>query len=128
MATYADTQELYASFGVMGGFMQPQGHVQVLCNMIDFGMDAQTALDKPRFCVGTGHRSALGAVSLEDGITENVIEDLEKMGHEINGPVYGFDRILFGKGQIIRITKDEKGQRVIWAGSDPRGDGCAIGY
>ncbi len=96
--------------------------------MIDFGMDVQTALDMPRFCVGTGHRSATGSVSLEDGISENVIEDLEKMGHDINGPVCGYDRTLFGKGQVLHIQKDESGQKVIWAGSDPRGDGCAIGY
>jgi len=128
MATYEDSKELYACFGVMGGFMQPQGHVQVLCNMIDFGMDPQAALDVPRFCVGTGHRSALGAVSIEQGISENVIEELEHLGHQINGPICGYDRGVFGKGQIILQSKDKTGQSVLWAGSDPRGDGSAIGY
>ncbi|XP_065066294.1 glutathione hydrolase-like YwrD proenzyme [Rhopilema esculentum] len=128
MATYSDTQELFSCFGVMGGFMQPQGHVQVLCNMIDFSMDPQTALDMPRFCVGTGHRSAVGSISIEQGIPEKVIEDLEKFGHVITGPVCGYDRSLFGKGQIIQQRKDKSGQIVLWAGSDPRGDGCAIGY
>lgn len=96
--------------------------------MIDFGMDPQTALDLPRFCIGTGHRSALGSVSLEQGISESVIEDLEHLGHVINGPVCGYDRGLFGKGQIIQQRKDRSGQRVYWAGSDPRGDGSAFGY
>lgn len=96
--------------------------------MIDFGMDPQTALDMPRFCVGPGHLCAIGPVSLEEGISENVIEDLEKLGHAINGPVFGFDRSLFGRGQILEIRRDKEGQDVIWAGSDPRGDGCAIGY
>ena len=103
-------------------------HQQVLCNMIDFSMDPQTALDMPRFCVGTGHRSAVGSISIEQGIPEKVIEDLEKLGHVITGPICGYDRSLFGKGQIIQQRKDKSGQIVLWAGSDPRGDGCAIGY
>jgi gamma-glutamyltranspeptidase / glutathione hydrolase len=111
---------LYASYGVMGGFMQPQGHVQVLSALIDGGLDPQAALDLPRFCIDV--EEAGGRVALEEGIPENVISDLSKMGH----PVYtvsGYDRSLFGRGQII-LRDVETG--VLCAGSDPRADGCAM--
>jgi gamma-glutamyltranspeptidase/glutathione hydrolase len=113
--------ELYASFGVMGGFMQPQGHVQVLLNMIDHGMNPQGALDHPRFCINDG--IAGGQVSLEDGIPMETIEKLSLMGHSVI-PTKGHARSIFGRGQIIR-RDPENG--VLWAGSDPRADGMAIG-
>uniref|UniRef100_H2Z5T6 Gamma-glutamyltransferase n=1 Tax=Ciona savignyi TaxID=51511 RepID=H2Z5T6_CIOSA len=115
MVTDAKTGELLLSYGVMGGFMQPQGHVQVLLNMIEFGMDPQEALDAPRFLVGSGHRSALGSISLESGIKENTIAELKQRGHDVTGPVEGFKRSIFGRGQVI-------------ARSDPRADGTAVGY
>ena len=52
MATRAATGDLYAAFGVMGGFMQPQGHLQVISHMVDGGLDPQAALDMPRWCIG----------------------------------------------------------------------------
>lgn len=62
----ADGREgLYASFSVMGGFMQPQGHAQVMLNLLEHGLDPQSALDAPRFCLAGG--SAADDVSLEDG-------------------------------------------------------------
>jgi len=113
--------ELYASFGVMGGFMQPQGHVQVLLNMIDFGMDPQTALDAPRFCVEPGF------IAFEDGISTEVLDSLRKLGFPVSSdaPFRGEKRGLFGKGQII--TRNPQ-TGVLCGGSDPRGDGHAIGY
>jgi gamma-glutamyltranspeptidase/glutathione hydrolase len=121
MATYPDGG-LYASFGVMGGFMQPQGHLQVIVAMIDDGLDPQAALDRPRFCISNSE--AGGTVSLEEGIPDPVVSDLAKMGHPVN-QVSGHGRALFGRGQIIR-RDPESG--VLWGGSDPRADGCAMTY
>jgi len=113
-------EELYASYGVMGGFMQPQGHVQVLSALVDKGLDPQAALDLPRFCIDVDE--AGGDVAVEDGIPNEIMAQLEKMGH----PVYrvsGYERALFGRGQVI-LRDSESG--VLTAGSDPRADGCAM--
>lgn len=120
--------KLMACFGVMGGFMQPQGHVQVIANMVDFEMSPQAALDAPRFCIGPGHTGAEGAVEMEDGISAETCETLRtSFGHEISpkSPVAGHARSVFGRGQII-TRNPESG--VLTAGSDPRGDGCAMGW
>ena len=111
--------DLYASFGVMGAFMQPQGHVQVLLNLIDFGMNAQQALDASRICVNVTTNGE-GPVSLEDGIDEAVANKLKEMGHSIISPVSGDLRYVFGRGQILLKNPQTK---VIEGGSDPRGDG-----
>src|SRR5215216_5878773 len=111
---------LYASYGVMGGFMQPQGHVQVLSALVDDGLDPQSALDLPRFCIDV--ERAGGRVALEEGIHPDVISDLEKMGHPVYS-VSGIERSLFGRGQVI-LRDAETG--VLVAGSDPRADGCAM--
>ena len=111
---------LYASYGVMGGFMQPQGHVQVLSALVDDGLDPQSALDLPRFCIDV--EEAGGRVALEDGIPERVVSELERMGHPVYS-VSSYDRSLFGRGQVI-LRDAETG--VLCAGSDPRADGCAM--
>lgn len=116
--------ELFCSFGVMGGFMQPQGHVQVLANMIHFGMDPQQALDAPRFCIGPGHSGASGNVSLEKGIPAEVADSLKFLGHTVTQGVAGHERALFGRGQIIKQER-RQGRKVTVSGSDPRADGCA---
>lgn len=133
LVTNAPDRSLHTVFGVMGGAMQPQGHVQVLLNMVRFGMNPQVALDAPRVCIGVslpGKSTDPGkrvddAVYLEEGISEGVGRDLEGLGYEVKF-VDGVRRSLFGRGQVIRVVKDPvDGGRVYSAGSDMRGDGCA---
>lgn len=116
----SDRQELYACFGVMGGFMQPQGHVQVVVGLVDDGLDPQAALDRPRFCLVDGDPGS--NVALEDGIPVGVMAALAEMGHRVI-PTTGYGRAVFGRGQIIR--RDPL-TGVLCAGSDPRADGCAM--
>jgi gamma-glutamyltranspeptidase/glutathione hydrolase len=113
---------LYAPFGVMGGFMQPQGHMQVVVGMIDDGLDPQAVLNRPRFCIDSA--SAGGKVHLERGIPRATLAELAKRRHPLQPDVSGYARALFGRGQIIRREPDG----VLWGGSDPRADGCAMGF
>ncbi|KAL1959166.1 hypothetical protein VTO42DRAFT_2671 [Malbranchea cinnamomea] len=127
MITNPTDNSLHTVFGVMGGFMQPQGHVQVLLNMLAFEYSPQAALDAPRFCIGTGHpgsdREKTQIIYLEEGIDESVAEGLRKLGHKVE-ILRGFARDMLGRGQIIRCHYDD-GRLVYSAGSDQRGDGCA---
>jgi gamma-glutamyltranspeptidase/glutathione hydrolase len=111
---------LFASFGVMGGFMQPQGHLQVLHALIDDGLDPQASLDRPRVCLVGG--SPEGKVALEEGIPKRTMTRLAKMGHPVEH-VQGHARAIFGRGQIILRDAETD---VLWGGSDPRADGCAL--
>jgi gamma-glutamyltranspeptidase / glutathione hydrolase len=119
ISTRESDGSLYASFGVMGGFMQPQGHVQVFLSLMD-GSDPQAALDLPRFCIGVEENA--GRVALEKGIELDTMAKLVEMGHPVY-PVTGYSRSLFGRGQVI--TSDPL-TGVLTAGSDPRSDGCAM--
>ena len=114
---------LQAAFGVMGGFMQPQGHLQVVSSLLDDGVDPQAALDRPRFQLAAGSAATLpgAAVRLEEGL-EEVAGDLRLRGHRVQLAA-GDARLGFGRGQVIWRT----GEGVLWGGSDPRGDGCALG-
>jgi len=127
MVTNAGDGSLHSVYGVMGGFMQPQGHVQVLLNLLAFGMTPQSAVDAPRICVGAGMPDRRGVrdmrVYVEEGIAEGVVEELAAMGHEVE-VVGGWRRGVFGRGQVIRVHEEE-GRTVYSAGSDPRGDGAA---
>ena len=119
MATREEDGSLYASYGVMGGFMQPQGHMQVACALIDDGMDPQTALDMPRFCIEPSEDG--GFASLEEGIPDKTIAALARRGHPTR-KISGWERALFGRGQVI--VRERSG--VLVAGSDSRADGCAM--
>ncbi|KAI0788629.1 gamma-glutamyltranspeptidase [Abortiporus biennis] len=126
--------ELFLSYGVMGGFMQPQGHVQVLLNMLR-GYTPQAALDAPRFCISAGSPETQSQQSgdpgdinsevyIEEGIPDEVIEQLKAMGHDARR-VAGLSRSMLGRGQIIQKIVDGSGATVWAAGSDPRADGHA---
>jgi gamma-glutamyltranspeptidase/glutathione hydrolase len=114
-----EDETLYASYGVMGGFMQPQGHVQVLSALHDAKLDPQSALDLPRFCIDV--EEAGGKVAIEEGMPKETTDALQKMGHPLY-EVAGYERALFGRGQVI-MRDAETG--VLCGGSDPRADGYA---
>jgi gamma-glutamyltranspeptidase / glutathione hydrolase len=123
MATYEDGS-LCATFSNMGGFMQPQGHVQLLVGLLDLSLDPQAAIDAPRLCLAAGAPNS--TIELEDGIPESVLHELREMGHAVGAAILqGWNRQLFGKAQIILRNRDTG---VLWGGSDGRGDGCAMGY
>ena len=116
----------WLSFGLMGGDMQAQGHAQMICNLIDFGMDVQDAGDAPRFRhLGSSEPTGQpaqggGSVALESGISAETRRQLEARGHRLVESVGGF-----GGYQAIRIDLEHG---VLIGGSDPRKDGCAMGY
>jgi gamma-glutamyltranspeptidase/glutathione hydrolase len=118
MVTAGDGRPLY-SYGVMGGHMQPQGHVQVLINMVDMGMLPQQALDNPRVRWESG-----STVMMEPGFGDDRREALIAMGHKVV-PYEQVSPGLFGGGQVIRIDRDTG---VLMAGTEPRKDGLAIGF
>ena len=120
MVTRESDGSLFASYGVMGGFMQPQGHVQVLSSLADGGLDPQSALDLPRFCIAA--ETSGGEVAIEEGVPQETFDQLKAMGHPVRW-VSGYERALFGRGQVI-LRDPETG--VLCAGSDPRADGCAM--
>ena len=119
MATRDD--ELWLSFGVMGGFQQPQGHLQVISNMVDFKMGPQEALDALRFKVAVENENE---IFVEDDLNPSIINDLRSRGHEVS-VLSGYDRVGMGGGQII-ARNPETG--VLMAGSEPRKDGTAVGW
>jgi gamma-glutamyltranspeptidase/glutathione hydrolase len=105
---------LWATFGVMGGPMQPQGHAQLLANLLDYGMSPQDAADHPR------HFHDGETLLVEGRVPEAEVERLREMGHRVEvGENYV---VPTGGAQLIRVL--ESGVRA--CGSDPRKDGCAL--
>ena len=103
----------WMTFGLMGGSMQPQGHTQLLLNILVFGMDVQEAIDASRFRHLGGHQ-----VAIEEPVREDVRARLASMGHEV---LEGSSSDFGGAQAIIRLDRG-------WAaGSDPRKDGMAVG-
>jgi gamma-glutamyltranspeptidase/glutathione hydrolase len=105
---------LRGPFGVMGGFIQAQAHVQYLASVLDDGLDPQVALDQPRF------RIDADTVRVEEGFAAAALEALEAAGWPVTVEP---DRMVFGGGQAIDI----RGGRIL-GGSDPRKDGFAAGF
>jgi gamma-glutamyltranspeptidase / glutathione hydrolase len=112
---------LLMSYGVMGGDIQPQGHAQVLVNLIDRGLDLQQAIDAPRVRYIAGR-----SVMMEDELTLPVIEGLVKRGHERSLPPAGaMHRTFMGGGQAIMV---DPASGALLGASDKRKDGLALGY
>ena len=118
----------WEAFGVMGGGMQPQGHVQVLTNQIDFGLNVQEAGDASRWQhegdnEPTGEKMEKGGyVEVESGIPYEVVRELEKRGHDMRFDVGGY-----GGYQAIKVEMHD-GLRVYIGASESRKDGQAAGY
>jgi len=100
----------------MGGFMQPQGHVQMVMNTVDFGLNPQAALDAPRWEWETANR-----VNIERSMPEHLYHGLARLGHEVS---WSNNRIAFGRGQII--WRNAEG--VLCGGTEPRTDGAVAAW
>jgi len=108
-------QKPLMSFGVMGGHMQPQGHVQMVLRLFTYGQNPQAASDAPRWHVGNDH-----VVALEKGHDKSIMEDLKRRGHPVTMDV---PTALFGGAQLIAKMDD-----TYCAASDHRKDGQAVGF
>lgn len=108
--------EAVGPFGVMGAFMQPQGHLQVVSNLVDFGMNPQQALDAPRWQWLCGRQ-----IELEQGFSGDLARELLRRGHQVSLPV---EDTRFGRGQII--WRGENG--VLCGGTEPRTDGAVAAF
>lgn len=150
LAVHEDSRDLCAVFGNMGGFMQPMGHVQLLRNLLDYGLHPQLACDAPRwYLMHTGRSQSVNdcrrsVVGFEEDFGRfnkakqdheeageevvalpEILRALEAKGHEIVPLHRGLGRTMYGRAQMIWKHPTTG---LYWAGSDPRADGCAIPY
>lgn len=109
--------EAVGPFGVMGGFMQPQGHVQVVMNTVDFHLNPQAALDSPRWQWTKGK-----TILVETGFPQHIAQALARKGHDIQ---VALDPSMFGRGQIIWR---DPGSGVLCAGTESRTDGSVAAW
>ncbi len=108
--------KIVMSFGVMGGQYQAMGHLQFLTRVFDYGMDIQQAMDAPRFMVDP----FTGQVEIERVVPQSVVDALKAKGHDID-----YAETPIGGSQAVAIDWENG---VLTGASDPRKDGCAIGY
>ena len=90
--------------------------LQVLLNMIEYGMDPQAALYTLWFCIGPSWPDADSVVFLEKGLSVDTVAQLRSLGHSVHHPVVGYNRVVFGRGQIIRqlVMSTSRRSRVCW--------------
>lgn len=122
MLTDAKSGSLRAAFGCMGSFMQPQGHVQLVSNLVDWGMNAQEALDAPRLRVQGRFAAAEGEIR-DEIVVEHAARQAEAGLRRRGHVVLPTGSAFFGRGQII--TRDHT-NGVLCAGTDGRADGIAL--
>jgi len=110
------------AFGSMGGYCQPQIHLQVITNVIDYGMNIQEAIEAPRWVYGDMEKPTQ-LMKVEGGISRKTIDILRTKGYLIEG-INRYSQQV-GHAQGIMIDPETK---VFMGGADPRGDGCAVGW
>lgn len=139
LVTDKNLGEFKISYGNMGGFIQPVGHVMHFLNLTLFDFSPQHSIDSPRICLhsedpesdkgkgGGGPVSTkVTTVQIEDGVKINVIEELVALGHSVE-IISGFRRTTFGRAQIIK-NESKDGKLLHSGGSDLRGDGAAVPF
>jgi gamma-glutamyltranspeptidase/glutathione hydrolase len=110
-------------FGTMGGEGQPQTQLQILCNILDFGMNLQEAIASPRWLMGPRSQGEPHYLHLEGGISEKVGAELQAKGHHVKKE----ERLAEFFGHAHAIAVDEK-EGIYQGASDPRSDGSAIAW
>ncbi len=118
------------AFGVMGGYLQPQAHAQIVANLVDFGMNVQQAGDAARLVHQTasqptgGRMSDGGKVSVEGGVSDRIVAELRKRGHTVSHGERAYSGSFGGYQAVWRDPENG----VFWGGTEMRFDGASAGY